>query len=248
MHWSVERNQFDGPWIRFLHIPRTGGRYVSQLLTNNLWYHPIEDWSESGVSTYGALEVEGLDAIHMNLEQSNRLEQGNRLKYPNFHYQHSFAIIRNPITRFRSGFHHFFEIMRQAGPITSYEQFVLVMESFPAFMEYNGKNARPTEKYHYRGKVRRSFFGARNDFNGWFRDQRDWLSPNVLTWRFEDGLGDEFIAWVNEEVFDGRIRPLPTHYTKLKYDKKLTLHDVAFRQIRPYVEQYLEEECKALGY
>lgn len=250
-HWPIEGKK-DGKWIRFLHIPRTGGRYVQAAFSSTYSSNTIENPSENFFGTCGSWITNGRDTVHLSLEDVRKAVRGIQFIYPNFEYERMFTVIRNPVDRFRSASRQLRNLMTSVPfKVDSYEAFVVLMESWPFLGEYDISNHRPPEEFYvsrhpafYVG-----YTGLRNEVNNWWTDQRDYIDENVLVWRYEDGLDGDFHEWIQENVVtDGRTVDWNVEYYRDHYDYLKTTEEVFFRQLRPFVEQYLEEECKALGY
>ena len=145
-----------------VHIPRTGRRFITQTLVHNNYevLHCSDD-----------LHLYGIECFHFH--------------YPLYEYLEDvaesiqFAVIRNPIDRFKSEFSNV-AIKRGYGKedLDQLEDY----DGFCYWIEYE----RMTSHY------------AKN----WFRPQHEFIGPNTLIWRFENGLTKNFRSWYYELTRD----------------------------------------------
>src|SRR5210317_378071 len=97
--------------IQFIHIPRTGGRYLNYVLTQNNHYYIHDDYSR---------KFKGIEIPHLSYPENL-----------NFHY-HSFSkrftIVRNPVDRFIS-------MLRDFNPINE-EKIDSIFKNQDSFYEF----------------------------------------------------------------------------------------------------------------
>jgi len=138
-----------------VHIPRTGGRFITQTLVNNR-YEVLHCDDE--------LHLYGIECFHLH--------------YPLYEYLEDvvesiqFAVVRNPLDKFKS------ELSNVAIKRGYSKKDLDQLESYDGFcywIEYE----RMTNYY------------AKN----WFRPQHEFIGPNTLVWKFEDGLTKNFRRW-----------------------------------------------------
>ena len=145
-----------------VHIPRTGGRFITQTFVQNAYQVLHCDDN---------LHLYGIECFHLH--------------YPLYEYLEDvaesiqFAVIRNPIDRFKP------ELFTVAVKRNYNKEDLEKLESYDEFcywIEYERMTA------HY----------AKN----WFRPQHEFIGPNTLIWKFEDGLTKTFRSWYYELTKD----------------------------------------------
>lgn len=152
----------EGSSLYHVHIPRTGGRFITQMLMSNNYevFHADK-----------ALHLYGIQCFHLH--------------YPLYEYLEGvkqsiqIAVVRNPLDRFRSEISNIF-IKRKYTP----EEMLRIedYDHFTYLIEYE----RMTHHY----------------YKNWFRPQNEFIGPDNLIWRFEDGLGKPFRDWIYELTGD----------------------------------------------
>ncbi|NDB80480.1 hypothetical protein EB155_11515, partial [archaeon] len=133
--------------IYHVHIPRCGGRFITQTFVHNDYQvlHCDDD-----------LCLYGIECFHLHYPLYEFLEGVDT--------SFQFAVIRNPIDRFRSEFSN---VIIKRNYQQSDIDFLENYDNFSYFINYE----RMTHHY------------AKN----WFRPQHEFIGPNTKIWRFEDG-------------------------------------------------------------
>jgi hypothetical protein len=191
-----------------IHIPRVGGRYIKQVLSEN-----------------------GYELFHDNYEDSIYGISNMHLHYPLYEWlggvkeSKHFTVIRNPFVRFASAAH----CMINEWYSDTEDQIHLALENkdgLENFIEYHAA----TSRYN----------------SNWFRPQNEFLSEKTLVYRYEDGLGKNFIDWFNNNFDDNLEHREYSYYgdqnelkeNKIKGNKK----------IESLIEQYYAKDYELLGY
>lgn len=247
-HWPLG-SELDGKWIRQLRIPRTGSRYVFAAMKSNFYtdLSPTLDYKKLFWGTIGSWITDCSESNHMSLSVSNDRARGIRFTHPNFVYDKTFTVIRHPIDRFRSGISLFHTMVEHCVPFTidSYEAFRVVMEEWLFISQYG-----PWTSPNFTTETNVCSVGLRKMPNRWWADQREWIDSTVSVWKYEDGLDETFQEWLSdlvgkklyfEEAEQERQNVLP-------YDRKSQEAMDLFNRVRPFVEQYLDDEISQLGY
>lgn len=217
----------NGKTVNFLHIPRTAGRYVATLLTNN-GYDYAPEFPASG---YRTIMWEGKELLHLNLEEENRLMELCHINTPDIR----FTVIRNPVEKFIS-FSNVFENFIKTMNLTWKD--MEVANNFYEIMENVGfLGDGEKDKYELA-------MGMRRLGNNAYIDQRNFIDDTVKVWRFEDGLGSEFVNWLNEIGLED-VELTPVEYRQRSFDN----HKTEFTdKMLDIIYNYFEEECKHFGY
>ena len=174
------RHQPTGKRFFFVHIPRTAGRYVeANLLSFNdyLWddldHRRKKCWSKK----YGTIQTSRRDdpnAIKMydsvgGIEIAH-FHKDYYEKYLDIEDIPHVSIVRNPIDRFISASHFISRVFGEESQnlVENEEGFRYVMKNFPY-----------------------------PESPGWFRPQVRYITNQTHVWKFEDGLGEEFVSWLS---------------------------------------------------
>ena len=169
--------------VCFLHIPRTGGRYTTNLLNNN-GYDYAKDFPGSG---HRVIHWKGKELLHLNLHEEKYLAEVCGRSLP----ENRFTVVRNPVDKFLS-----FSAM--------FESFIKLAGIGWKEMEDPGALKQAMEHFGFiggdEGQAQEMFFGFRNMGNNSCIDQRYYIDDSVKVWKFENGLGKNFIEWLNDEM------------------------------------------------
>ena len=193
----------------FVHVPRTGGRYVEANFLRNcdIWWDDdrkalgkISDAGEYLDVMYKA--VDGVEMGHFHRELYEKHLDCKGIPH--------FTIIRNPIKRFISASLY---LRRFYERIQGWDSIQQDMEDNFSSMLDNYISMVPE---------------ARN----WYRPQVDFISPETNIWIFERGLGEEFVSWLSGIIdvdlkFDENVEYItdPDEHIKLELTEKL-LHNL----------------------
>jgi len=161
-----------------VHIPRTGGRFISTCFLQSGF---IEQFPPRHL-------YNGKEMMHLPVADMNTITSGENIKYQ------SFAVIRNPIEKFKSSYLELYSILGKIIKMNILEDYDLFKDLFNnRVLQFS---IGDPEKY-YSGVV---YKGIRNSPNNWFKSQVEFINKNVKLWKFENGLDKNFESWVIEEV------------------------------------------------
>lgn len=203
----------------FVHNPRTAGRYVSSRLEKSGCQ--IEHFLYKEI--YMGIEVPHL---HYPLYTQFLLSKGysqkivNELKY--------WMIIRNPYEKFYSALN---------AMSACNNDFYYVCMNVKSYSEFIGF-IRSIKDYRDRG-----------DNSNWLRAQSDFVKPNMLWWKYEDGFDSEFTDWV-ELNLDIKLKTIEKNdYQTDFYDfhDKSWMNDFIERW-KPWIYQYYDVDFEFFGY
>lgn len=212
--------------VNFLHIPRTAGRYVANLLTES-GYEYTSTFPGSGHRT---IFFEGKELLHLNLQEENNLIKLCKIKTPDVR----FTVIRDPVEKFIS--------------------FSAVFESHIKLLGLSWKDMENPTNFHEvmenvgfisggeDGSLHLTMGLKRLNSNAYI-DQRQYIDNTVKVWRFEDGLGENFVEWLNSMGMSVEFKPV--EYKTKSFDK----HKTDFSDnMKDVIYNYFKPECEALGY
>lgn len=195
--------------VYHVHIPRTGGRFITQMLMANDYdvFHAHKE-----------LHLYGIQCFHLHYPLYEYLEGVDKSL--------QIAVVRNPFDRFRSEISNIF-IKRKYT-----QEEMLKIEDYDFFCYLIGYE-RMTHHY----------------YKNWFRPQHEFIGPNNLIWRFEDGLGKPFRSWFHELTGDELVDKEYSYYgdeeVELNPDRKefqLT------EKMRENVAKYYEQDLIQFNY
>lgn len=209
--------------VCFLHIPRTGGRYVTNLLTNS-GYDYVNNFPGSG---YRTIYWRGKELLHLNLEEERRLAKLCGRELPN----NRFTIVRNPVDKFLSFSAMFESFIRLAGiSWKEMEDPTILKQIMEQFGFVRGKP----------GQQQEMFFGLRSMGNNSCVDQRHFIDDSVKIWKFENGLGKLFVEWLNDEMRLS-IKNSEVSYPKRSFDyHKREFSDKLIENLSNYFQNELQ--------
>tara|TARA_B100000287_G_scaffold223869_1_gene211241 strand:- start:352 stop:1002 length:651 start_codon:yes stop_codon:yes gene_type:complete len=149
-----------GERFLFIHIPRTAGRFIIMNLFNNgcLW----DDLHLRKKMMYDVYE--GTEIGHFHREYYEKYLKVKDIPH--------IAIVRNPITRFKSSS---FYLKRYCG-----DEIERVMEDPKKFFSILDA------------------ISGDNFSRNWYRPQVEFISSETHIWKFEDGFGSDFTKWIND--------------------------------------------------
>ena len=157
--------------INFIHIPRTGGRYIAESLINS-------NWLQAGNNT--AL-FKGIRVGHLHYEYDREYW------YPWIWTEDSFAVVRDPVDRFISSL----GILKQTTQWDNLDRF----EDYEVLKEIMEQSPFEIAIENYR----MLHYGLINSVNNAWRPQSQFVNKNTKIWNFKDGLSDNFFEWLKEE-------------------------------------------------
>jgi len=181
--------------IHFIHIPRTAGRWNTTLLLDSGYNFLIDG---------GAL-VDGKMVYHLTYDSAKKYY------LPRFWTENSFTIVRNPIDRFISSLYIFLNLTKinSLNLLEDIDYFFWVMNCKPLYVELEDQT-NSAFKYYVDGIL--------NTHSNWWVPQTDFISKNTKVWRYEDGFGNNYIEWLNDEV---KLSVDSSNLHNIHYDKKI---------------------------
>lgn len=214
--------------VNFLHIPRTAGRFVANLLTSNGYDY----WDKFVGSGDRTIFFEGKELLHLTLSEEKQLAEKCNVELP----EKRFTIIRNPVNKFIS----FSNIFESHIKLLNYkwkdmEDIKLFCEMMDTFGFISGGES---------GGMHLTF-GLKNINSNAFIDQREWIDDTVNVWRFEDGLGKSFVNWLNNDVGLDSIKMTEVSYKKKSFDNHKTIFS---KKMMWVLNKYFEDEIKHFNY
>lgn len=221
--------QKNGVDVNFLHIPRTGGRYVANLLVNS-GYSYSENFPASG---YRHIYYKGKELLHLNLKEEEEVAKICNKEIPKIR----FTIIRNPVDKFISFSRVFYSYIKLINldwkDMENPEIFEEIMDRF-GFL--SGSN--DSDKLEL-------VFGLKNLGNNAYINQTEFIDDTVKVWKFEDGLDKKFVEWLNDEVGLDNVVLNEVSYKKKSYDE----HDYKFSdEFKLVLKNYFKAEMKYFDY
>lgn len=206
----------------FIHIPRTGGRHVNEILSCNI------------------------DCVFHSYDQYNAMFGGSKLLTLNSSFAHSsisqmkylidplpdyrFSVIRNPLDKFKSSFgnekYHLFANTILA--VSSYDEFVYYME-------------RESFKYSLHHELKH-VFGFKNTYDKFFVPQVDFIDNSVKLWKFENRFNEKFYTWVLDKFnVPLNIEKNVPRYRVIDYVDNKTDLDISSLLLK-FIERYYEKD------
>ena len=166
------RHEITGKRFLFVHIPRTGGRFVeANLIYNNnfAWddAHRVRGSITRSVE-HGKQKiydsVDGVEIAHFHRPLYEKYLDVQNIPH--------ISIVRNPIDRFISSSIYLKRIYGNDIQATMEDTFMFseMLRNFPSLFPESAN---------------------------WFRQQVDFMTNNTHIWKFEDGLGKEYVNWLN---------------------------------------------------
>lgn len=200
--------------VYFIHIPRTGGRYIREIFRNDknyslYFFHSDEYYKNKQIAhlTY---------PDYLNLTDSFIDYNGLNLNIKNIPH---FTIVRNPFDKFKSEMKSYIETEHDINQIQNSTERDLI----DLIEEIINDNS-----------------------NNWFVPQSSFISPQTKIWKYEDGFGDEFVTWIQNN-FDIHIKNLNVEYEKDWYDhNKIDL--TSLLTIKPLIEKIYRNDYINFGY
>jgi hypothetical protein len=190
--------------IYFVHIPRTGGRYISKIISDNY------------LCEYYDFDKEAL----FKDKEVQHLTHSEYQEFLNYVPLKTFTVVRDPINRFVSSLAN-----------SKFEKEVdLILkdqESFDKFINY-------------------SIIDKKNIGN-WFVPQIDFIDYKTKIWKFEDGFGDNFFKWLQNNfdlLIQNKTASAEFFINKIDYKFKVSLTN----EQKNYIKNYYYKDYKILGY
>jgi len=156
--------------LYFSHIPRTGGRYVSELIHANGWSPAKHDYVYFNMK----------EIIHLTYNEA--LHYYKLKKLPN-----NFSIIRNPVSRFVSA-------SKLISDLPGFDK-LDSKDYFNYFMNKQKVRFRFTKTNYMI-----MFEGVKNYNNNWFVFQKNFINHDTKLWKFENGFETNFFKWISDNV------------------------------------------------
>ena len=164
-------------YIHHIHIPRTGGRFVTELLR-------LAGYNDIG---NGWTLFEGKQVTHLTYQQAQRF-------YLTQHWtNNSFSVVRDPINRFISGLEVFKRIscIENLDVLEDYDYFLWLMYEKELMLHIDQEHWEHFS-INYKGLI--------NTYVQFFVPQHTFIDCSTMLWKFEDGLDENFLDWLRSEV------------------------------------------------
>tara|TARA_R100000008_G_C3568075_1_gene160335 strand:- start:195 stop:845 length:651 start_codon:yes stop_codon:yes gene_type:complete len=197
-----------GERFLFIHIPRTAGRFIIMNLFNNgcLW----DDLHLRKKMMYDVYE--GTEIGHFHREYYEKYLKVKDIPH--------IAIVRNPITRFKSSS---FYLKRYCG-----DEIERVMEDPKKFFSILDA------------------ISGDNFSRNWYRPQVEFISSETHIWKFEDGFGSDFTKWINDITkvdftFDKDVKYPEWVIFAQDKDNKFTLTSKHISNIMDYYNEDIQQ-------
>jgi len=156
--------------INFIHIPRTGGRWVVELLLAN----GFDFTFPAGHKYYFSNVIDGHEVMHFHAELMEKHFEIDGVP--------SFSVVRDPVERFISASPALMPLLNEHEDLQDFLTRALTFE------------------------------------NNWFRPQKEFLLQGTSVWRFENGLNESFVRWLNNKL-NLDLEHRAVMYTKIGADK-----------------------------
>jgi hypothetical protein len=220
----IYENKF-GDRIRFLHIPRTAGRLVSERLYDAGFLRLFDP------NSY----YNGFELYHLNLNQENAFATNFGIDCSDIP---SFTIVRNPIDRFISTYTNFVYLLDCMKTSFNPIEFLKDYSNFYSFMQ----EEIISSKFSNYG-LNLFHKGFRTYPTNWWEKQIEYCEDNIKIWKYENAFGENFNEWIYDNF---KIEfSLNTNYKKASYDEKKYSPP---KELLDNVEKYYHDDMVKFGY
>lgn len=189
--------------VYFVHIPRTGGRYIENLFKKNNYKYEYAKFYTTHLSPSG----KQVEIPHIEYPYYTVLFKNKNIK--------TFTVVRNPIDRFKST------------------------------LKYNNidKEKILSNENNFKNFINSQIIGYHSN---WTLPQINFISCDTCIWKYEDGLGDNFLQWLNKNfnfTFENK-------FINYKLDKRYdTSTEIQLtKEQMQYIKNYYYKDFKILGY
>jgi len=189
--------------VFFIHIPRTSGRYVTELFKCNNFDLKFHETSMKDL-------VCDLLPAHFHYPLYNR--------YFGVRDCSHFSIVRDPVNKIWSSLKIYYLMYKPPNYFKNLEN----KNWFNDFIDFQ----RSHESYH----------------NNWFSPQFSFISEKTKIYRYEAGMNENFIFWVNDnfslDLIDKKVKYKKLNEEKIVYDFTLT------KNLANNIKEYYYEDYK----
>lgn len=261
----------DGKLVRYLHIPRTGGRFTDiicgesckKALENSRIAYEVRSEEEraphmqsktarwlldNNLSPFllvtGDCDAGGISCVemtHIPLAESNRFIEALRARDPDV------PELGNTFTVIRHPVDRFKSTFPTFCDYLNGSYRVSKINSYDEFvfvMEtvYVNKVVQTVRQDHKQAYLELGFLGMKNAPVQWWRSQLDYIDETVNIWRYEDGLGDEYFRWL-EGLFGEGVRIEVPERANEVWKAPYDLLKFRLRMFDKFIP-WIEEYCK----
>jgi hypothetical protein len=208
-------NKLIKSFVYFIHIPRTGGRFINSIFLNDKNY--ITSFKNYD-SFYKNRVIPHLTYPHY-LDLDKFFINYNNLDGFNIKSIEHFTVVRNPFCKFKSSIKAFLTCEKDLSNIID-----LSKNELQFFINEINSNT--------------------ND--NWFISQSSFISSQTKIWKYENGIGVDFVKWIKKE-FNFDIKNTNAGYLKKCYDST-NLDLDSLEKIRPIIKEIYKEDFIKFGY
>lgn len=217
----------------FCHIPRTAGRYVTEVLYRNGYVAETHQKVNKTNWKFGSA------VMHLGYDEITEL-------YGDWDYlpkpEVNFSICRHPVTKFASVLDYFFSALRNGNynKEINYENFVEIMDEENFVSKWDGEADYTVH-----------FKGLRYNPSRFWTPQYEFINDDTKVWKFEDGFGYDFYDWLNEIGIEVERKVLKKEVYTIDptldlSSKKYNIYD--YENLASYIERYYEKDIELFGY
>jgi hypothetical protein len=193
--------------IFFIHIPRTGGRYIDQLFQANEY--------ESKFNHFDQL-VGGIELPHLHYPLYESVTEIKETP-------HHFTVVRNPLEKIKSTLQIIIKKRNYSNQI--YE--LLKDDSWAINFLIQEINVT-------------------SHFTNHFREQHEFISNKTLIYKYEDGLGKNFVEWLNDN-FQLNLKIQSIQYQLITRESEKN-NELISNNIDPIIKKIYSKDYEIFGY
>lgn len=205
----------------FSRIPRTASRnFYSIAKANNIIPRVADVATYANLFGTSKLKYLKKEFFHVDLKTAKLM-----FDLPD----RKFAILRNPVERFKSAFliNGYVNRIYNIEQYDSYEQFYFLMESQKferSFQATNCITKDPSSNFYVRKEDTFvfNFEGLKNSFTNWFLPQHNYIDDSFDLWKFENKFEEKFYDWFTKTFkIKLDIKKRIDEYEKFRNDNKV---------------------------
>lgn len=205
--------------VYFIHIPRTGGRFIREIFKSDNNYQML---FHTYNRTYKNQQVphliypDYLDLDKFAMKYDKKINFYTKIDIKNTPH---FTIVRNPFDKFKSEIKSNLKNQDDINFLIQYDKNKLIK-----LLNEN----------------------IANTTSNWFISQSSFISPQTKIWKYENGIGVEFVKWIKNE-FNFDIKNINVEYEMFPYDWTNVNLD-PLEEIRPIIEEIYKDDYIKFGY